>query len=77
MKTPKKQTMITDFFSCKKRKQKYITDYFSKKSKKNNKNNITYGYNSQTESWHCTSCGLDMGIHNPRQLCGKWFCYFY
>lgn len=74
MKTPKKQTMITDFFSSKRKKQKYITDYFSKKSKKNK---ITYGYNSETESWHCTSCGVDMGIHNPRQLCGKWFCYSY
>lgn len=22
----------------------------------------------------CTECGLDMGPHNPRQLCGKWDC---
>lgn len=77
MKTPKKQTMITDFFSSKRKKQKYITDYFTKKSKKNNKNNITYGYNFIHDTWHCTSCGVDMGKMNPRQLCGKYFCYFY
>lgn len=23
----------------------------------------------------CLECGEDMGIHNPRQLCGKTFCY--
>lgn len=34
-----------------------------------------YGYNSETGSWHCIECGEDMGIHNPRQLCGKTFCY--
>jgi hypothetical protein len=68
-----KQTFITDYFSCKKRKQKYITDYFSKKGKKK----VCYGYNDETGSWHCTMCGLDMGIHNPRQLCGKIYCYNY
>ena len=77
MKTPKKQTFITDYFSSKRKKKKYITDYFKKKSKPNKKNDIIYGYNSETESWHCTSCGLDMGKMNPRQLCGKYFCYYY
>jgi hypothetical protein len=33
-----------------------------------------FGYNSDTESWHCTQCGEDMGKHNPRQLCGKTYC---
>ena len=23
----------------------------------------------------CISCGIDMGACNPRQLCGKTFCY--
>lgn len=23
----------------------------------------------------CTSCGEDMGRSNPRQLCGKTYCY--
>jgi len=34
-----------------------------------------YGYNSETDSWHCIECGVDMGPNNPRQLCGKTFCY--
>lgn len=34
-----------------------------------------YGYNSETDSWHCILCGMDMGKNNPRQLCGKTFCY--
>lgn len=32
------------------------------------------GYNIETNSWHCTMCGDDMGEHNPRQLCGKYYC---
>ena len=64
-------------------KQKLITDYFhnnnlkNKKKKINNCDNlekITYGYNSKTNSWHCTMCGVDMGENNPRQLCGKIWC---
>jgi len=39
------------------------------------KNNIIYGYNIKTQSWHCIECGVDMGTCNPRQLCGKWVCY--
>ena len=35
---------------------------------------IATGYNNKTNSWHCTRCGVDMGINNPRQLCKKWFC---
>ncbi len=41
----------------------------------NDKNNIIYGYNIKTQSWHCIECGVDMGTCNPRQLCGKWVCY--
>ena len=33
-----------------------------------------YGFNDITNSWHCLKCGCDMGINNPRQLCGKWYC---
>lgn len=36
---------------------------------------IIYGYNPKTGSNHCTLCGIDMGPMNPRQLCGKIFCY--
>jgi ribosomal protein S27AE len=39
-----------------------------------NPDNTVYGYNIITESWHCTLCGVDMGSHNPRQLCGKYYC---
>ena len=40
----------------------------------NNEEKI-FGFNEKTNSWHCTVCGTDMGIHNPRQLCGKTKCY--
>ena len=52
-------------------KQTLITDYFPKKQQK------VYGYNSATDSWHCIECGVDMGPHNPRQVCGKWRCIGY
>ena len=50
------------------KKQKLITDFFFKIEKK------VYGYNEITNSWHCLTCGVDMGPQNPRQLCGKWRC---
>jgi hypothetical protein len=50
------------------KKQKLITDFFFKLEKK------VYGYNEITNSWHCLTCGVDMGPQNPRQLCGKWRC---
>jgi hypothetical protein len=34
-----------------------------------------YGYNKDTEEWHCIECGVSMGKNNPRQLCGKMMCY--
>ena len=46
--------------------QTKMTDFYYPKK--------VYGYNKKTHSWHCTSCGTDMGIHNPRQLCGKYYC---
>jgi len=53
-----------------KRKQTLITNYFN--------NNITKiiikGYNKKTETWHCISCGANMGKDNPRQYCYKSYC---
>jgi len=46
--------------------QPKITDFYYPKK--------VYGYNEQTHSWHCLMCGIDMGIHNPRQLCCKSYC---
>jgi len=57
--------------SNKYKKQKLITDFFQKKEIKEK---IIYGYNELTNSWHCLTCGVDMGPQNPRQLCGKWRC---
>jgi len=61
-------------------KQKLITDYFDNSTNKkvkidSNNDKKIYGYNPKTESWHCVLCGSDMGINNPRQLCGKSYCY--
>ena len=52
-------------------KQTKITDYFSPIQiiKK------VYGFNAKTNSWHCTRCGVDLGSMNPRQLCGKIYCF--
>lgn len=35
-----------------------------------------YGYNEETGNWHCLECGDNMG-DNPRQLCGKSYCFNY
>lgn len=57
------------------KKQTLITDYFSTKpSISTKKRKIVYGYNEETDSWHCMECGEDMGSCNPRQLCGKTYC---
>lgn len=69
-------------------KQCLITDYFNKKRKFMNDTEVTndiddikdkkikvYGYNYETDCWHCLECGDDMGPNNPRQLCGKYFCH--
>jgi hypothetical protein len=48
--------------------QTLMTDYFKKEKKR------VFGYNSETESWHCLVCGVDMGKMNPRQLCRKTYC---
>jgi len=66
-----------------KKTQSFITNYFEKKRKNiddcnyitNKKNKIkVYGYNPETDSWHCLECGVDIGSQNPRQLCGKYYC---
>lgn len=72
------QTLITDYFqplykeNNKNKRQRLISEYYE--VDKNKKQKIVYGYNSETNSWHCLSCGVDMGPQNPRQLCGKWRC---
>ena len=58
--------------------QKKITDFYksAKPSKTTSpaKQKIIRGYNSETDDWHCLVCGISMGPHNPRQLCGKTWC---
>lgn len=44
------------------------------KDEYNNNSNKKYGYNNKTGNWHCLECGDNMG-NNPRQLCGKSYCY--
>lgn len=79
------QTLITDYFypinkkQIKKqiKKQLLIIDFYSKfceNIKQSKKRKIIYGYNFETDSWHCTKCGIDMGSSNPRQLCRKIYC---
>ena len=73
------QTLITDYYR-KKRKFSYDIDlceinYLEKLNEKNKKGKV-YGFNPETNSWHCLECGVDMGIYNPRQLCGKYYCCY-
>lgn len=60
-----------------KNKQSLITDFFKsnnyKKIKKIGYSKET-GYSKKTKSWHCLSCGINMGPNNPRQLCYKYYC---
>ena len=71
-----------------KSKQTLITEYYDLKSITIDKNNDSinlvidtsynfkvYGYNEKTGNWHCLDCGENMGNNNPRQLCGKSYCY--
>lgn len=74
-----RQTLITDYYhSIKKRNFDFINDERQKNwnsQKLHKSENKIYGYNSETDSWHCLKCGIDMGYNNPRQLCGKTYCY--
>lgn len=56
--------------------QKLITDYFKISNKKRKITEIEAKIEAEIEikSWYCITCGIDMGIHNPRQLCGKYCC---
>jgi len=56
-------------------KQTKIPDYYSKIISLNSKEKKVYGYNKETQSWHCIECGIDMGPNNPRQLCDKTHCF--
>ena len=66
-----KQTVITDYY------QKKEEEKEDEKEEEKEKNKKVRGYNSQTGSWHCIECGVDMGEMNPRQYCGKWICHGY
>lgn len=80
----KVQSLITYYYE-KKRKFTYDNNlcemnclnktYEKNETNKKNKKEKIYGFNPETESWHCLQCGVDMGIQNPRQLCGKYFCH--
>jgi hypothetical protein len=78
-KSPKK--LIKSPKKLAKSPQKLITDYLSKETKENVKkkeiavDKKIFGYNPDTDCWHCMICGENMGKTNSRQLCGKSFCY--
>lgn len=44
------------------------------KKRKSDVLEVVKGYNPDTDSWHCTICGQDMGKQNPRQYCMKTYC---
>ena len=52
--------------------QTLITDYYTNKQT----NEHTNKQNDKKDSCYCIECGVDMGPHNPRQLCGKTYCMF-
>lgn len=74
------QTIITSFFT-KKNMQSQLTDIHIEKNSydtvidvKESVKERLYGYDEKTGNWHCLECGDNMG-DNPRQLCGKSYCY--
>ena len=70
------QTLITDYYPLQKDNiSKPNNNHLQKDNNSKPNDNIVYGYNVLTASWHCMECGIDMGSSNPRQLCGKNFCW--
>lgn len=74
----KKQNLITSYFFRYKPKEEILENEFIKINIEKNDISISidniYGYNDKTGNWHCLECGDNMG-DNPRQLCGKGYCY--
>lgn len=35
---------------------------------------LVLGYDCDNDTWCCSTCGVDMGSNNPRQLCCKTYC---
>jgi len=73
------QTIITDFFTKKNNCSQLTNIYIEKNSydfviNLDTNKTKTYGHNENTGNWHCLECGDNMG-DNPRQLCGKSYCY--
>jgi len=68
-----KQKLITDYYTCSK-KNKLNIEFDNNIFDNNIFDKKIYGYNLITNSFHCLSCGIDMGIENPRQLCNKTWC---
>jgi len=55
--------------------QKKITDFYKPiKSSVSKYKYIFKDYNSEIDDNYCLVCGISMGPHNPRQLCGKTWC---
>ena len=81
-----KQLLITKYFvpiktTSKRKIQSLMTDFVEiiniNESVSEQKNKpLVYGYNPETDSWHCLECGEDIGKNNPRQLCGKIYCRY-
>lgn len=53
-------------------------EFFSKKyNRPIDKNTLTYTKKEEEEPKNlCLLCNIDMGINNPRQLCGKTKCLY-
>ena len=51
-------------------------EFFSKKyGRKIDENTLSYNNTKEEEPTNlCLMCNIDMGPHNPRQLCGKTKC---
>jgi hypothetical protein len=73
-----KQKLMTEYFDNLNKKIKLNnvieSDNLIKSCNSIKLEEIIYGYNPKTNSWHCTLCGIDMGPSNPRQLCRKTYC---
>ena len=69
-----RQTLITDYFYTISASGGF-NDTISAFGGFNDTISASGEFNDTIYSWKCLECGVDMGVMNPRQLCGKTRCY--
>ncbi len=77
--TIEKSKINEDLYNLIKKLDNNSEFYLNQEKMKEDLNNmiiIVLERNSQSNKNRCVECGEDMGIDNPRQLCGKTRCIY-